>query len=120
MPRRSREHAYRKGHWAETLAALLMRAKGYRILTKRYRSPVGEIDLIAMRRRRLAFVEVKLRASIDDAAWSLGRRQQIRIARAAEHWLARHQDYAALDIAFDVILLAPWTAPHHIRDAFHV
>lgn len=120
MARQSREHAHRKGHWAETVAGLLLQAKGYRILARRYKSPVGEIDLIARRRRRLTFVEVKLRATIDDAAWSVSAHQQNRIIRAAEHWVSRQPQHAALDIAFDVILLAPWTAPRHLQDAFRV
>lgn len=117
---RSREAAERKGRLAEALAGLLLWLKGYRLLERRCRTPVGEVDLIAVRRRRLAFVEVKLRASTKDAAWSLTPRQQVRIARAAEYWLSRKPLYQGHDIGFDVVLMAPWTWPVHMRDAFRV
>lgn len=123
MPRgglRERRTAERMGHRAEAAAALLLILKGYRIVARRLRTPAGEIDLIAARGRRLAFVEVKLRASAEDAAWALGPRQQARIARAAEYWLSRRPALAAHDIGFDVILVAPWSRPRHLRDAFRV
>jgi Holliday junction resolvase-like predicted endonuclease len=62
-----RIRAYRHGLFAETIAALLLRTKGHRILARRYKTPVGEIDLVALKGRRLAFVEVKQRRTIDDA-----------------------------------------------------
>ena len=117
---RSRRAAERSAHWAERAAALLLILKGYRIIARRYRTPVGEIDLIARRRRRLAFVEVKYRRSLDAAAWAVTSRQQARIARAGEYWLAGHPEFAGDDIGFDVILTAPWSRPRHLRDAFRV
>jgi hypothetical protein len=66
-----RIRAYRCGRFAEAIAALLLRAKGHRILARRYKTPVGEIDLVALKGRRLAFVEVKQRRTIDDAGWAL-------------------------------------------------
>ena len=59
-------------------------AKGYRILAKRFRTPYGEIDLVARRRNLLAFVEVKARARLDDAAYAVTPRQQRRIIDAAQ------------------------------------
>src|SRR5205085_1078996 len=67
-PSPERQAAFRRGLSAETRAALLLRVKGYRILARRWQSPVGEIDLVAWRRRVLVFVEVKARARLDDAA----------------------------------------------------
>jgi len=67
---RARVKAYRRGVFAETLAALLFRLKGYRIVASRYRTPVGEIDLVALKGKRLAFVEVKRRKTQADAAWT--------------------------------------------------
>ena len=116
----ARRVAERKGRRAEALAALLFSLKGYRLVERRCRTPVGEVDLIAVRRRRLAFVEVKLRASTKDAAWSLTPRQRSRIARAAEYWVSRKPAYQGHDVAFDVVLMAPWTWPVHMRDAFRV
>ena len=62
--RRARRTAYLFGQKAETLAALWLRLKGYRILARRFRAPPGEIDLVARRGRVLALVEVKARADL--------------------------------------------------------
>jgi putative endonuclease len=118
--RSPRERAYRSGVFAESLVALLLRLKGYRIVARRYKTPVGEIDLVALKGRRLAFVEVKRRKTREDAAWTLPTRQRRRIVRAAQYWLAGHPDYAGHDIAFDVVLAAPWSWPRYIANAFPV
>ena len=49
----------------------------------RYKTPVGEIDLVAIKGRRLAFIEVKRRTTKDDAAWTIPAKQRRRIVRAA-------------------------------------
>lgn len=117
---RRRRAAYRRGLAAESLAAMLLRVKGYRILARRARTPAGEIDLVARRGRLFVFVEVKTRREGADEAVTA--RQRARIARAAEAWLARAGRHGALpaDFAarFDVILLAPWRRPRHLPDAF--
>jgi putative endonuclease len=118
--REKRVRAYRSGLLAETLAALLYRLKGYAIVARRYKTPVGEIDLVALKGRRLAFVEVKPRKTREDAAWTLPAKQRRRIVRAAQYWLAGHPDYSGHDIAFDVVLTAPWAWPRHIANAFPV
>ena len=114
----ARRAAERRGHRAETLAALLLMAKGYRVLEKRFRCRAGEIDIIAQRGQRLAFIEVKERATTDNAAWAVTPRQQARIIAAAETWLARKPPKRDFEIGLDVILIAPWTWPKHIVDAF--
>jgi putative endonuclease len=78
-----RVRAYRHGLLAETIAALLLRLKGHRIIARRYKTPVGEIDLVALKGKRLAFVEVKQRKTFDEAGWSLPTRARRRIVRAA-------------------------------------
>lgn len=113
-----RSDTYGKGRWAESVAALLLRAKGYRILARRYRSPVGEIDLVARRGRRLAFVEVKVRPTLADGAAAVTPRQRRRIAQAAEAWLQRNPQQAALEIGLDVVLVAPGALPRHLPEAF--
>jgi len=77
---------------AESGATACLLIKGYRILARRYKTPVGEIDIIARRRGTLVFVEVKARKSLDDAAAALTARQQARIIDAAQYWLAAHPD----------------------------
>jgi len=103
---------------AESRAAVFLIAKGFRILARRWRSPVGEIDIIARRRALLIFVEVKARDQLDDAAWSVTDRQRLRIAAAAEAWLARYADDRIRDIRFDAVLIAPRRLPRHIPSAF--
>jgi putative endonuclease len=116
----ARVKAYRSGLLAETLAATMLRLKGYRILARRYRTPVGEIDIVALRRKRLVFVEVKRRKSAEDAAWSIPTRQRRRIVRAAQYWLASHPAFNNHDMSFGVVLTAPWSRPEHIAGAFPV
>ena len=117
-PRPERQAAFRVGISAESRAAALLIAKGFRILARRFKSPVGEIDIVARRRQLLVFVEVKARNDLDEAAWSVTPRQQQRIAAAAEAWLAVNGSDAFRDIRFDAILVAPGKLPRHIPAAF--
>jgi putative endonuclease len=117
-PRPERQIAFRTGLSAESRAAMLLVAKGFRILARRWKSPVGEIDIVARRRGLLVFVEVKARETLDDAAWSVTDRQRARIVAAAQAWLARHPDDSVRDIRFDAMLVAPRRVPRHIPAAF--
>jgi putative endonuclease len=117
-PRPERQVAFALGLSAESRAAAFLIAKGYRIVARRWRSPVGEIDIVARRRRTLVFVEVKARERLDDAAEAVISRQQRRIIAAAEAWLAAHPDDIKGDIRFDVVLVAPKSIPRHIMAAF--
>jgi len=110
--------AFGLGISAESRAAAWLIAHGYRILARRWKSPLGEIDIIAARRHLLIFVEVKARATFDSAAESVTERQKQRIAAAAEAWLAINPQPAVRDIRFDAILLAPGRLPRHIPAAF--
>ena len=80
----ARVAAFRTGLSAESRAAAWLMAKGYRILAKRFKTPHGEIDLVAKKRNLLVFVEVKARARLDDAAYAVTPRQQARIIDAAQ------------------------------------
>ena len=115
---RSRRAAYRHGHLAEALAAALLLVKGFKLLARRYKTPLGEIDLIVKRGRVIAFVEVKARAFERDALDSVGRAEERRMADAADLWLARHPDAAGLDLRYDMVVVAPWRLPKHLPDAF--
>jgi len=117
-PQPERQVAFRTGISAESRAAAFLITKGFRILARRWRSPVGEIDIVARRRALLVFVEVKARDTIDDAAWSVTPRQRARIIAAAEVWLARFPDPRIQDIRFDAVLVAPRSIPRHIPAAF--
>ena len=110
--------AFRTGLSAESRAAAYLMAKGYRILAKRFRTPHGEIDIVAKRRNLLAFVEVKARATLDDAAFAVTSRQQQRIIDAAQAWLAAHPEHAEFELRFDAMLIAPRSLPRHVLAAF--
>jgi len=110
--------AFQTGLSAESRAAALLMAKGYRVLAKRFRTPHGEIDLVAKRHNLVAFVEVKARATLDDAAFAVTPRQQGRIINAAQAWLTAHPEYAEFELRFDAILIAPRRLPRHVLAAF--
>jgi putative endonuclease len=118
LPRPERVAAFRVGLSAESRAAAYLIAKGYRIVARRFRSPVGEVDIVARRGRVLIFVEVKARNRLDDAAESVVPRQQRRIAAAAAAWLAAHPGDVESHIRFDAVLVAPGRIPRHIPAAF--
>src|SRR4051812_18705058 len=114
----ARVAAFRTGLSAETRAAAYLMAKGYRILAKRFRTPYGEIDLVARKRNLVAFIEVKARASLDEAAYAVTPRQQRRIIDAAQAWLMTHPEHAQFDLRFDAMLIAPRRLPRHLLAAF--
>ena len=116
----NRQRRERAGRIAESVAAWVLRARGFRILARRYTTPVGEIDLVARRGDLVLFVEVKRRASCDDALAALRPDQRARIARAAEAFLQRHGDLAACAARFDLVAIVPWRLPLHLPDAWRL
>lgn len=110
--------AFRTGLSAEARAGAWLMAKGYRILAKRFRTPHGEIDLVARKRNLVAFIEVKARASLDEAAYAVTPRQQARIIAAAQGWLMAHPEHAEFELRFDAVLIAPGRLPRHLLAAF--
>lgn len=108
--RTDRQAAEKSGRRAEWWAALYLRLKGYRILHKRLKSPLGEIDLVARRGNTIVFAEVKHRTREDEALQAVTLRQQARIARAAEIYLSQQSQTADFDARFDILALtnAPW------------
>jgi len=117
-PSEQRIAAHRQGHRGETLAAFFLQLKLYRLRDRRFKTPVGEIDIVAEKGGCLVFVEVKSRGRNADEAMALGAVNQSRISRAAQYWLARHPKENAKDIRFDVIFLAPGRWPRHLINAF--
>lgn len=113
--RRARESAGRR---AETVAALYLRLKGYRIEARRLRTPVGEIDIVARRAGTLVFVEVKARAHAAVALAAVSPRQRRRIERAAEWFAAVRAGGTVRGIRFDVVAVRPWRLPSHLADAW--
>jgi putative endonuclease len=115
----SRQAAERRGRRSELLASVALLAKGYRILGRRVRTHMGEIDLIARSPGGvICFVEVKARDVFANAVEAVGPRQQARIARAAEHFLAQRPRLRAKGIRFDTITVTRGWLPRHLRDAW--
>ncbi len=118
MTRARRRNAWRRGHVAETLSMAWLVLRGYRIIGRRRRTPVGEIDIVARRGQTLAIIEVKARRDQADALEAVSPRQRHRLIRAAEWLIAGRADLATLDIRFDVIAVAPWRLPKHVIGAW--
>lgn len=113
----TRRQANRRGQAAEALAAVYLTVAGHRIVARRFKTPVGEIDLIAIRRGRIAFVEVKQRATIADCEAAITGETRQRVRRAADWWLSKHPRYQSFDIGFDLMFVPSWRRPVYLRDA---
>lgn len=106
------------GRRGETIAAWYLRLKGYRIRHTRYKTPLGEIDIVAERFGTVAFVEVKSRTRAQSDFDPLLAVDRNRIARAANIYVARNPMLVTKALRFDIILLAPGTWPRHLVNAF--
>lgn len=110
--------AYRKGHRGEWLAAAALLLKGYRIVARRYRTRLGEVDLIARRGGLVLFVEVKVRATLIEAMEAIGPLAERRIEAAADLWLSRQPDFARISVRFDMVAVLPGRWPVHVPNIF--
>ena len=117
-PVKARRRAHLFGLRAESIAALLLRLKGYRALARRFSAAGGEIDLIMQRGETIAFVEVKARDDLDAAAAAITATKRRRIGRAARVWLARNPWAAALNLRGDAVFVAPGRLPRHLASAY--
>lgn len=106
------------GRRAEVLAAAWLMLKGYRILGFRLPTPLGEIDLLAQRGNVLAVIEVKRRATLDDALDAVTWEQRARLRRAAAHVVQHRTALRNTMVRLDLIALAPGRRPRHLRDAW--
>ncbi|GIL02864.1 MAG: UPF0102 protein [Alphaproteobacteria bacterium] len=113
-----RRRALARGRGGEWLAALALRLKGYRIVDRNVRTPLGEIDIVARRHDLVVFVEVKARPGLAEAIDAVSFEAERRIVNAAELWIARQPDAATLSWRFDIVAVRPWRWPVHVEDAF--
>jgi putative endonuclease len=117
--RRARGKAGREaGRRAEAIAAVWLMAKGYRILGFRLKAPQAEIDLLAIKGRVLAVVEVKRRSTIEIALETVSFDQRDRLRRAGASLAARRPGLQGASVRLDLIALAPGRLPRHIPDAW--
>lgn len=115
---RARVRNHHNGVMAEYAAMLWLSLKGYRLVTMRYKTPVGEIDLVMRRGKTLAFIEVKARKQHDDAARAIHSQNQSRVIRASQYFLVNHAAYGDYQVRFDAVLVAWYRWPRHFRHAF--
>ena len=114
-----RQRAERSGRRGEDFAALLLTLKFYRIMERRQKSALGEIDLIARSPSGIiCFIEVKLRKSAVELADAVTPRQRARIARAAQHFLSLRPWLATAPVRFDIVTVGALSWPRHVRDAW--
>ena len=124
MTRDKKRKANRFGHWGEYFAILFLMVKGYSILERRYKTKVGEIDIIAKKKNVTIFCEVKARADFESAVYSLTDKQKLRIRKAAEQYMSHlkntYQNNKIENEIFrcDMILIVPWRLPKHIENAW--
>ena len=112
----TKRHRYRMGLWSERFVALWYRLKGFRILGRRLRTPVGEIDVLALKGSLLMIIEVKYRRT-ETVDGVLTPHQQMRLHRAAAFVLQsqwRQQKRQDLHVCFDLVLVRPWKWPQRI------
>ncbi|MGK2909320.1 MAG: YraN family protein [Sphingobium sp.] len=114
----TRQAAEKRGRQAERICGWWLRLKGWQILARRIRTPLGEVDLIARKPGIVAFVEVKARGSAQELDFAIDERRLSRVARAAE-MLAETYCQPGDDMRIDVMLLAPGRAPRHLTNVWH-
>lgn len=114
----NRRSAERGGRRAESIAALWLQLKGWRILARRARTPVGEVDLVARRGRTVAFIEVKARATSAEADLALDHFRLRRVAAAARA-LAPRFVRPADDMRIDAMFIVPRRLPRHLANVWH-
>ncbi len=110
-----------KGNCAEFFARMMLRTKFYRIIETNYVTGrgvgCGEIDIVALFKKTLVFVEVKERKNLTDALYAISDSQRKRIIRAAEVYLARHPAFHGYDVRFDAVLVSGFRIKH-IKNAY--
>ncbi|MFP5395991.1 MAG: YraN family protein [Alphaproteobacteria bacterium] len=112
--RARREAAGRRG---EAIAALYLRLCGWSIVAQRVKTPRGEVDLVARRGRTIAFIEVKWRANRSSLDLAIDHQRLRRVGAAAEA-LAGRLAKSGDTIRVDVLLIAPWSWPRRIANAW--
>lgn len=116
-PTALRQKRYKRGFTAEGQAQIMLRLTGHRILARRFKTYLGEIDLITVRRRRIGFVEVKFRKTVAACEAAITAETRRRVRRSADLWFARNPDFSGYDVGFDLVFIVPWRWPILLRDA---
>ncbi len=112
--------AQARGLAAEAAASAALVRDGWSVLGRRLRTAAGEIDIVAERDGLVAFIEVKARRSLAQAAASLAPRQQARLLAAAEILLAEHPGWGRAGVRFDVLVVDAGGLVRRIADALRL
>ena len=113
-PKRAAARSF--GLYAETLAAVWLRLKGYRVVARQFRVTGGEVDIIARRFDTIAFVEVKARGVMEDAQIAITPQKLRRISVAARRWLTKNPVVAQYTLRVDAVFVAPRRLPLHVEN----
>jgi putative endonuclease len=113
----NRREAERRGRGAETLACWFLRLHGWQILARRAKVSGGEVDIVARRRRTLAFVEVKARSTEEAAAFALDDWRLRRVVVAAERLAPRYMRDGD-DVRIDALFIVPGRWPRHLANVW--
>ena len=113
-----RQKAEIAGRNAEFWAQLWLLLKGYRILERRYKTKLGEIDIIARKKNVLAIIEVKRRATLEEGHAALHSYSLRRIEESAALYQGQNIKLQDLEIRFDVVFVLPKLRLAHLKDAW--
>jgi putative endonuclease len=113
----NREAAEKRGRGAESLACWYLRLHGWRILARRARVPGGEVDIVARRRKTVAFVEVKARSSDEAAKFALDEWRLRRVVVAAERLAPRYMREGD-EVRIDALFIVPGRWPRHLANVW--
>ena len=110
--------ARQEGRRAEWIAAGWLLLRGWRIVAFRYRTRLGEIDIVARRDDVLAIIEVKRRRTVAEALEAVKPQQRRRLLAAGQQLAGQHPAWRQLSLRLDLIALAPGRLPRHIENAW--
>ena len=104
----------KKGRAGETAAASFLEERGMRILERNFRSPRGEVDIVALDHETIVFVEVKTWSyhSIDALEQALDSKKQHKIVETSKYFLSLNRKYRYMAVRFDVIFISPGGITH--------
>lgn len=107
---------YKFGIFAETVICVYLFLTFHNILARRYKTKLGEIDIIAKKGDNLIFIEVKARRAGDDEV--LSTKQMNRIINASKQYLSKNNQYNSYFVRFDLIIFKSILAFNHIKNAW--
>ena len=113
---------YKAGHFAEKMALAWLMIRGYWPVEMNFTvgrgTGAGEVDLIVRRGKTLVFVEVKKRPSEEKGRMAIYPKNQARITRTSEVFLARYPKYKNFNVRYDAVFISPKHFPKHLKNAW--